>query len=110
MWLLRGLFGFFFQGEEGIRDKLVTGVQTCALPISMMPQCNVPPQNDQMAILLNKLETLEKKQEKKKGEKIATQLQQQVEKLLAQNKEQQHTIDELHAQLQVKEAELRKKQ
>src|SRR3989441_12918723 len=27
-------FGFFFfQAEDGIRDKLVTGVQTCALPI-----------------------------------------------------------------------------
>src|SRR5205823_9328722 len=23
----------FFQAEDGIRDKLVTGVQTCALPI-----------------------------------------------------------------------------
>src|SRR2546425_9563294 len=27
------LFFFFFQAEDGIRDKLVTGVQTCALPI-----------------------------------------------------------------------------
>src|SRR5229473_7130081 len=27
------LCGFFFQAEDGIRDKLVTGVQTCALPI-----------------------------------------------------------------------------
>src|SRR5260364_171583 len=26
--------GFFFQAEDGIRDELVTGVQTCALPIS----------------------------------------------------------------------------
>src|SRR2546425_6061872 len=26
---------FFFQAEDGIRDKLVTGVQTCALPISL---------------------------------------------------------------------------
>src|SRR5205823_10448104 len=26
-------FSFFFQAEDGIRDKLVTGVQTCALPI-----------------------------------------------------------------------------
>src|SRR2546423_12753066 len=26
-------FDFFFQAEDGIRDKLVTGVQTCALPI-----------------------------------------------------------------------------
>src|SRR6266404_9027574 len=25
-------FFFFFQAEDGIRDKLVTGVQTCALP------------------------------------------------------------------------------
>src|SRR5438105_15356647 len=28
------LFFFFFQAEDGIRDPLVTGVQTCALPIS----------------------------------------------------------------------------
>src|SRR5256885_11220705 len=27
---------FFFQAEDGIRDYKVTGVQTCALPISMM--------------------------------------------------------------------------
>src|SRR2546425_3089019 len=31
-WDWYGLF-FFFQAEDGIRDKLVTGVQTCALPI-----------------------------------------------------------------------------
>src|SRR2546425_7102140 len=29
---------FFFQAEDGIRDKLVTGVQTCALPISDRPR------------------------------------------------------------------------
>src|SRR3989441_9813032 len=29
------VFFFFFQAEDGIRDKLVTGVQTCALPISV---------------------------------------------------------------------------
>src|SRR5437762_8896510 len=28
------LFCFFFQAEDGIRDTSVTGVQTCALPIS----------------------------------------------------------------------------
>src|SRR2546425_6399205 len=27
---------FFFQAEDGIRDKLVTGVQTCALPIYVL--------------------------------------------------------------------------
>src|SRR6266446_9154407 len=30
----RILFFFFFQAEDGIRDYKVTGVQTCALPIS----------------------------------------------------------------------------
>src|SRR5437879_10635251 len=28
---------FFFQAEDGIRDTSVTGVQTCALPISGIP-------------------------------------------------------------------------
>src|SRR5438094_2539881 len=27
------IFFFFFQAEDGIRDRTVTGVQTCALPI-----------------------------------------------------------------------------
>src|SRR5256885_3424083 len=29
---------FFFQAEDGIRDYKVTGVQTCALPISAPPR------------------------------------------------------------------------
>src|SRR5687767_5697378 len=40
MWVLGMMrrlgVGFFFQAEDGIRDKLVTGVQTCALPISRL--------------------------------------------------------------------------
>src|SRR5437868_8518974 len=31
IWL--SVFFFFFQAEDGIRDRNVTGVQTCALPI-----------------------------------------------------------------------------
>src|SRR3989441_6140353 len=34
---MRSHFFFFFQAEDGIRDKLVTGVQTCALPIFPEP-------------------------------------------------------------------------
>src|SRR5690349_22931042 len=30
------LFFFFFQAEDGIRGLYVTGVQTCALPISVL--------------------------------------------------------------------------
>src|SRR5207248_7164298 len=30
---LDSLLLFFFQAEDGIRDRTVTGVQTCALPI-----------------------------------------------------------------------------
>src|SRR5206468_7423747 len=33
---LGGLFIFFFQAEDGIRDLIVTGVQTCALPILLV--------------------------------------------------------------------------
>src|SRR5690349_24763318 len=29
------MINFFFQAEDGIRDLYVTGVQTCALPISI---------------------------------------------------------------------------
>src|SRR6266850_6547580 len=32
---------FFFQAEDGIRDYKVTGVQTCALPISSFGGCDV---------------------------------------------------------------------
>src|SRR2546426_12763163 len=32
--MLLFFFFFFFQAEDGIRDYKVTGVQTCALPIS----------------------------------------------------------------------------
>src|SRR2546425_5129255 len=34
---------FFFQAEDGIRDKLVTGVQTCALPIWRLLPHDLPP-------------------------------------------------------------------
>src|SRR3989475_3774395 len=33
----RVIIFFFFQAEDGIRDLTVTGVQTCALPISRNP-------------------------------------------------------------------------
>src|SRR5690554_3334097 len=36
------LFFFFFQAEDGIRDADVTGVQTCALPISVFASWIAP--------------------------------------------------------------------
>src|SRR5690554_7330157 len=42
------LFFFFFQAEDGIRDADVTGVQTCALPISKRFDRPVS-QSDQMS-------------------------------------------------------------
>src|SRR6266540_5826370 len=35
-------FFFFFQAEDGIRDRDVTGIQTCALPISPTAPTRVP--------------------------------------------------------------------
>src|SRR5207248_6483564 len=43
------LFFFFFQAEDGIRDRTVTGVQTCALPILFARRSGAdgqPPQRD----------------------------------------------------------------
>src|SRR5690349_16272232 len=42
---------FFFQAEDGIRDLYVTGVQTCALPISLtfsFPGGQFPPFDGEM--------------------------------------------------------------
>src|SRR2546428_3529066 len=37
MLVIVSLLFFFFQAEDGIRYLIVTGVQTCALPISRAP-------------------------------------------------------------------------
>ena len=42
---------FFFQAEDGIRDYKVTGVQTCALPISLKTVPNAP--NPMITVLLS---------------------------------------------------------
>src|SRR5687767_15706788 len=47
------LFFFFFQAEDGIRDKLVTGVQTCALPISKLIQIITRVETEAMALGLD---------------------------------------------------------
>src|SRR5699024_4192407 len=39
-------FFFFFQAEDGIRDRNVTGVQTCALPISALQADRLPQMGD----------------------------------------------------------------
>src|SRR5205809_307062 len=39
------IINFFFQAEDGIRDVAVTGVQTCALPISELAKLLVAAEN-----------------------------------------------------------------
>src|SRR5438067_10791065 len=41
--------GFFFQVEDGIRDRNVTGVQTCALPISRVRAYSEPAHADDLS-------------------------------------------------------------
>src|SRR5690606_40440180 len=44
-------FFFFFQAEDGIRDFHVTGVQTCALPISAaVAPCDLDPIDPRRAL------------------------------------------------------------
>src|SRR5438094_4424998 len=40
---------FFFQAEDGIRDRTVTGVQTCALPISEAARAAAAKQQEENA-------------------------------------------------------------
>src|SRR2546421_9488600 len=52
-------FFFFFQAEDGIRDLIVTGVQTCALPIfaeTPVADClaNLPNESDQKAQVVDR--------------------------------------------------------
>src|SRR5205823_12166508 len=57
---------FFFQAEDGIRDKLVTGVQTCALPIFLRyphatlkgPSSSVDPGAGAIALAADLIDTM----------------------------------------------------
>src|SRR5690606_41246011 len=44
---------FFFQAEDGIRDCHVTGVQTCALPISVHVPLSLEAQLEARALMLS---------------------------------------------------------
>src|SRR5204863_3433321 len=49
--IIAHLLTFFFQSAAGIRDLYVTGVQTCALPISPLPPVIVSPVPPQIVSL-----------------------------------------------------------
>src|SRR3989454_9124665 len=48
-------FFFFFQAEDGIRDYKVTGVQTCALPISAPASASQEPGREDVTTEANPL-------------------------------------------------------
>src|SRR5437763_9766955 len=50
-------FFFFFQAEDGIRDTSVTGVQTCALPISVAQRGPLPKGATRVERMKRKLQT-----------------------------------------------------
>src|SRR2546422_4404521 len=53
------LFFFFFQAEDGIRDVAVTGVQTCALPISFAtPLAKKPSWTDVLSGQVSRMDLL----------------------------------------------------
>src|SRR5690625_5566963 len=64
-----GVSSFFFQAEDGIRDGHVTGVQTCALPISrrlfVEPSLFVPA-NKSSSVTRN-LRTMKRSEERRVG-------------------------------------------
>src|SRR5690349_23751108 len=62
---------FFFQAEDGIRDLYVTGVQTCALPISDIVQ----PRSDRVRIAHLTLGGLQKQSFVARSEEHTSELQ-----------------------------------
>src|SRR2546421_6828183 len=53
------VFFFFFQAEDGIRDLIVTGVQTCALPILRLELVEPAVSLLQLALQLDRLAVTE---------------------------------------------------
>src|SRR5699024_12309981 len=46
---------FFFQAEDGIRDRNVTGVQTCALPIYVENPSDIVSEGDTLTLEVKKI-------------------------------------------------------
>src|SRR5699024_11865200 len=63
------MYDFFFQAEDGIRDRNVTGVQTCALPICKylrkISQRQALQEQERMErfVVVNQIESFEQLQE-----------------------------------------------
>src|SRR5207249_4880305 len=73
---------FFFQAEDGIRDRNVTGVQTCALPISKDPKWYVSqlkPLQAQVEHIDGELRTLRRARKDGRGTTGAVALDQDAE-------------------------------
>src|SRR5260370_23805327 len=70
-WILETYLFFFFQAEDGIRDSSVTGVQTCALPISPPIEYDlpIPTKKRQEKLAGQAIPTRRKKKPKKKRKK-----------------------------------------
>src|SRR3989441_8275694 len=91
---------FFFQAEDGIRDKLVTGVQTCALPISPSPVDRVIQQleselrttKDHLQATVEEVETSNEELKSANEELLATN-----EELQSSNEELQTSKEELQS-------------
>src|SRR5699024_11258118 len=50
------VLSFFVQAEDGIRDRNVTGVQTCALPISVFSKIATEGYKNNAAAFVNRLD------------------------------------------------------
>src|SRR5262249_56444638 len=59
---------FFFQAEDGIRDWSVTGVQTCALPISVR-DCRLPSRRGMGAVVEADVEEVRRRRGGDRGER-----------------------------------------
>src|SRR5699024_9963999 len=93
-------FSFFFQAEDGIRDRNVTGVQTCALPISYCKSCRTTPEGLHASFRKNA--------EKRLRSVLAAKAISEAEGIVAHTDEVNAEYRRLAAQHNAPEAEIRK--
>src|SRR5206468_9589119 len=60
----------FFQAEDGIRDLIVTGVQTCALPIYRPDRCSSRSESSGVGLLQDVSPELSEREEHRSGRSV----------------------------------------
>src|SRR5437868_13660976 len=83
---------FFFQAEDGIRDRNVTGVQTCALPISGIAAFWTCLTDNRCAVCTTVMADVQRSEERRVGKECRSRWSPYHYKKKTINKQKQHQL------------------